>query len=330
MRKTLLISLLSLCLLSSTFAEGGDQKNTRQEYIERWRVTAIEHMFEHNIPASITLAQGMLESGNGNSTLTRKANNHFGIKCHGWDGPGYYMDDDAKDECFRVYKNAEQSFEDHSQFLKKRRYEDLFKLKPTDYKGWAKGLKRAGYATHPEYAHRLIKLIEENKLYEYDRYSEKDLMALKKKSNYSAPEEEELIFASTTSAVSKKSTKKLSGSNEIVIGIGRQTMLHENNIQYVQAKKGDTYESIAKDLNLGRWQILKYNDLSKSDKIEDGDLIFIQPKHSKGKRKYHVAESGDTYWSVSQEHGIKLKKLLKRNGETSDKALKAGTKVALR
>jgi len=320
--------ILFFHFLQLGFATGDEKKFTRQDYIDRWRVTALKNMFEHGIPASITLAQGILESGNGNSTLTRKANNHFGIKCHGWDGPGYYMDDDKKDECFRKYKRAEDSFEDHSQFLLKKRYANLFTLKLTDYKGWAKGLKKAGYATNPEYAKRLIKIIEDNKLYLYDEYSYEEYLELKSKSKYDQEDEETTSIA--VAPKKRKSSKSADDSNELVFTMGRKVNKHENNINYIIAKKGDDYGRLAQDLNLGRWQILKYNDLSKNDPIKEGDVIFIQPKHNKSKTKYYVAKNGDTWWSVSQKFGVKLKKLLKRNEVESGKELQQGQKVQLR
>lgn len=312
----------------NSYAIGDESKNTRNDYIERWKVTALKNMFEYGIPASITLAQGILESGNGNSTLTRKANNHFGIKCHGWDGPGYYMDDDKKDECFRVYSNAEDSFEDHSQFLLKKRYADLFNHKITDYKAWAKGLKKAGYATHPEYAKRLIKIIEDSKLYKFDEYTFGEYTTLKSKSKYYQNEPSKEIV--DTAPKKKYSSSKKDPDKEIVYGIGRQIYKHDNNIQYVIAEENDSFEKIAKDLNLGRWQILKYNDLEKNDKISEGEVIFIQPKHAKSKTKFHKAVQGDTYWSISQQYGIKLNKLLKKNNAEEGQSIKKGQKIVLR
>lgn len=309
-------------------AANGNTKNTRQDYIDRWKVTALQNMFEHGIPASITLAQGILESGNGNSTLTLKANNHFGIKCHGWDGPGYYMDDDKKDECFRVYANAEDSFSDHSDFLKKNRYADLFNLKLTDYKGWAKGLKKAGYATNPEYAKRLIKIIEDNKLYKFDEYSFNEYLALKSKSKYHQKED---MTITEEAAPKKRYTGSTSDEDsELVFTKGRRVLIHENKINYIVAKEGDDYSKIANDVNLGRWQVLKYNDLEKDDKIYKGDVIFIQPKHSRSKTKSYTATKGDSWWSISQEYGIKLKKLLKKNNVEEGQKLKPGQKVKLR
>jgi LysM repeat protein len=317
-----------LLISNLSFANADGGKNTRQEYIKRWEVTALKNMFEYNIPASITLAQGILESGNGNSTLTKKANNHFGIKCHGWAGRGYYMDDDKKDECFRVYDTPEESFEDHSQFLLKKRYANLFKLKTTDYKGWAKGLKKAGYATNPEYAKRLIRIIEDNKLYKFDKYSFSDYLDLKKKSKYHQEDEVEAITKKTSKK--KRAIAQLDDDQNIEYIKGRR-IIKQNNIQCIQAKDGDDYKKIAQDMNLGRWQILKYNDLKKTDKITKGEIIYIQPKKSKSKTKTHIAKNGDTYWSISQQYGIKLSKLLKKNTvQNANQGIKKGDKIRLR
>src|SRR6056297_2259144 len=168
-RKPVLI--LAFLMLSNLVFSHGDkgERNTRSAYISTWKDEAIKQMREHGIPASITLAQAILESGDGNSELARKANNHFGIKCHGWQGQKTYHDDDKRQECFRKYRNANQSFEDHSDFLKKSRYAFLFDYEVTDYKSWAKGLKRAGYATNPKYPALLIRIIEENGLAEFDK-----------------------------------------------------------------------------------------------------------------------------------------------------------------
>jgi len=146
------------------------QNMSRSEYIERYKREAISQMKKYNIPASITLAQAILESADGNSELAKNSNNHFGIKCHSsWEGEKVYHDDDEEGECFRAYDNIEQSFEDHSKFLLKERYADLFKLNIEDYKSWARGLKKAGYATNPDYAKHLIRIIEDNDLSQIDK-----------------------------------------------------------------------------------------------------------------------------------------------------------------
>lgn len=326
MNRIIFISLLFIQVNSSSLAFGDENKFSRQDYIDRWKVTALKNMFEHNIPASITLSQGILESGNGNSMLTQKANNHFGIKCHGWAGKGYYMDDDKKDECFRLYDRAEDSFEDHSQFLLKKRYEGLFKLKQTDYKGWAKGLKKAGYATNPEYAKRLIMIIEDNKLFKYDKYTYSEYLDLKNKSEYKSDKKGKLAKSSPKKGTNFSDTD----DQDLEFIKGRKIHEHANKIQYIIANEGDDYKKIAEEMNLGRWQILKYNDLEKNDKITKGEVVFIQPKHGKSKTKIHTAQSGDSYWSISQKYGIKLKRLLKMNNVEADQKIKKGSKIKLR
>jgi len=325
--KRILIIILIIFQGGITYGElpDGETRYTRKDYVNMWKLVALQKMFDHGIPASITLAQGILESGNGNSTLARKANNHFGIKCHNWGGPGYYMDDDKKDECFRVYASAEESFEDHSEFLLKNRYAGLFKLKITDYKGWAKGLKKAGYATNPQYANRLIEIIEDMQLYKLDRLSYKEFLAMggeKEAKNKVAKEKDS----------TKKGTKKAKDDEleELVLIKGREVELSANKIKYVIAEQGDTYDKIANDLDLGRWQVLKYNDLEKSSKIKPGDIVYIQPKRSKASSAIHTVKQGESYRDISQLYGIKLKKLLKRNHIEHGSQPKAGQKLKLK
>jgi len=331
MRRLLFITLIliqTIAVLADAQSNAVPGRYSRQDYIEMWKMVALQKMYDHGIPASITLAQGILESGNGNSTLARKANNHFGIKCHGWGGPGYYMDDDAKDECFRVYKTADESFEDHSQFLLKNRYADLFKLKSTDYKGWAKGLKKAGYATSPTYAKRLIEIIEESQLNKLDRISNKDFLAM----GGSKKKKKDSVANSKTEGGKKGHVKKAEEGKveELVLIRGREVSFSKNNVKYILAKGGDNYEKIADDLELGRWQILKYNDLDKNTKIKSGDIIYIQPKRSKAKEPVHVIQVGESFWDISQHYGIKLKKLLKRNNIEPGTIPVPGKKVKLK
>ena len=168
------ITLFTLCASVMALSANAQDRLTRQEYIQKYKALAIEEMEIYGIPASITMAQALLESDDGNGRLAREANNHFGIKCKSsWTGMTISHDDDAKGECFRKYATVEDSYTDHSEFLdKSARYQDLFKLDPLDYKGWAYGLKQAGYATNPAYAELLIKIIEDNQLYHLDRGEE--------------------------------------------------------------------------------------------------------------------------------------------------------------
>lgn len=268
------------------------QNTTRKQYIEQYSQDAITQMHKYDIPASITMAQGILESSNGNSKLAVKGNNHFGIKCHNWEGKKIYEDDDKKNECFRKYDNALASFEDHSLFLKKyNRYAFLFDYKITDYKSWARGLKTAGYATNKKYAELLIKLIEENQLYELDKVKENQSM---------------------------------------IAESSRSVYLHPNRIKYIISKDGETLLEIAKDFDMRLWQLYKYNDIEKDYELTKGEKIFIQPKKNKGKVEIHITKGGENLRTVSQLYGVKLKKLQKRNKHLSSYKIKSGYEIKLR
>lgn len=314
-RQILTLSIF-LSLTYSGFALGDEKKNTRSQYIENWKDVAIENMEKFGIPASITLAQGILESGDGNSSLARDANNHFGIKCHGWKGKKVYKDDDAKNECFRKYKSAADSYEDHSQFLQKKRYAFLFNLGPTDYKAWAKGLKKAGYATNPKYPKLLISLIEKNKLYKYDN-------------------EVQEMAAKTKKVKHKKlAVKKPASESRDVITFEtaqRKVTIHSNKIRYTLAKKGDNVKSIAAELDMGEWQLKKYNDLDGRSAFKEDEIVFLQPKRNKAsKADYHIVEYGESLWDLSQEYGVKMKKLQDYNGIAKGDKLLIGMKFWLK
>lgn len=267
------------------------QEISRKEYIEKYASLAVKQMHQYKIPASITLAQGILESNNGNSRLAVKANNHFGIKCHGWEGKKIFADDDKKNECFRNYKNVLESFVDHSLFLNKySRYEFLFNYKITDYKSWAKGLKKAGYATNSKYPELLIKIIEENKLYQFDK-------------------------------------EKI---DENLISGKRNIYMHPNKIKYVISQNQETYETIAKSLNIKLKQILKYNDNNNLSVLKVGTKVFIQPKRNRSKQRTHVVNKGEDLRSISQTYGIKMKSLKKRNELILKNGLNNGDKLRLR
>jgi len=290
-----------------SIANGDDKPFTRSQYIEKWKDVAIDNMEKYGIPASITLAQGILESGDGNSMLAKEANNHFGIKCHGWKGKKVYHDDDKKGECFRSYKSAADSYADHSEFLQKKRYAFLFDLKKTDYKAWAKGLKKAGYATNPRYPQLLIQIIEKNELYKYDDGNQ-ELLAAKKE-----PKRKKFKLKKPA----KESTDVIT-----VETANRNISLHTNRIKYIVAKKGDNIKSISADLDMSPWQIKKYNDLGGRKDLEEGEIVFLQPKRNKSKKGYHVVEHGETLWDLSQKYGVKLKKLAAYNNlELSDNLL---------
>lgn len=290
---------------------------SRQEYIEMWKEEAIRQMYLYKIPASITLAQGILESGDGNSMLARKANNHFGIKCNNWEGETVFKDDDKKNECFRKYRNAQDSYKDHSEFLaKKERYSRLFTLRLTDYKGWAKGLRECGYATNPKYAELLIQLIEDNQLYEYDQYQyepEPVVVSTQKPNVNSSESPSSTIINAATTPVKE----------EVLV-------ISENRVKYTVAKEGDTFYKIAREHHLGLWQIYQYNDLGKDNVLMAGDVVYLQPKKNKAKTEFHTVRKGESMRDISQQYGIKLKKLHKKNQMPFDAAPKEGQKLRLR
>lgn len=331
---------------------------TQDEYIETWKNVAIENMNSHKIPASITLAQGILESSFGNSDLARYANNHFGIKCHGWTGNKFYKDDDAKDECFRSYTDASQSYEDHSLFLTSRsRYSGLFELTLTDYKGWAKGLKSAGYATNPKYADLLIDIVEKYELYKFDSPEaltvQKQEIAIvptqqpkqavqppvkneTKVENTLANSTLEKERAEKTDKTDKPTTAQNPVSKPEVIQLKstQHDVLKKNNVQYVVARKGDTYYRIAKEFNMGLWQLYRYNDFARNkDVLEEGDIVYLQPKRGKlmSKKNTVVADGAKSYREISQYEGVKLSRILKENNSIEADAIpKKGEVVALR
>lgn len=278
--------------------------NTREEYIEKYKSLAMQEMKRTGIPASITLAQGILESGNGNSRLATKANNHFGIKCHDWNGPSVRHDDDARNECFRKYRNPEKSYVDHSDFLtEKSRYAFLFELKPDDYKGWAKGLKKAGYATSPTYAKSLIDIIEENGLSKYDE----QVLAMNK-------------------------TKKGNKSTESALIASGKEIQFNNRVKFIIADSGDTYESLSEELYLLSWQLPKYNEKKSRDKLTNGEYVYLQPKRNKASvdNKTHVVKEGETLYSISQKYAVKENKLRKRNKLSEGTEPIAGSVIMLR
>lgn len=334
MYRSIIITLLSILFVNLSIA-ADDINAARLEYISSWKDEAILQMAEHKIPASITLAQGILESGDGMSRLAKEGNNHFGIKCHNdWQGGRMYHDDDAKGECFRVYKTAHESYEDHSIFLKKKRYEPLFKLDPDDYKGWAKGLKECGYATNPKYPQLLITIIENFDLAQYDKIG---MEYIKKNKIPNKAQTESKPIAKTDT---EKETKKGKGSKrnrddkedrmDITISHNRQVQLSENKIKFTIVKSGDTQESIANDMDMNPWQIRRYNDLSGDEKLKEGEIIYLQPKRNKGKEKTYTVQKGDNLWSISQKKGIKLKKLCDLNELEPDAQLTSGKTIKLR
>ena len=305
MKKLPFILLLFVLLPLSLIA----QKITPEEYIQTYKDIAIREMKTHKIPASITLAQGLLESGAGNSALAREAKNHFGIKCHkGWTGDTYIMDDDAKDECFRKYKNAEESFRDHSEFLTTRsRYSALFDLKITDYKGWAKGLKAAGYATNPKYAQLLIDRIE---LYDLTKY---DQIALGQRTDDEqlpdiAPEDELLELA--------LSPEDRSAYTLVDMTADKRFIYENNGVRFVYAKEGETPEQMAKDFGIKFKKFCDYNLLRRPDEMvfHSGDVVYLSRLRNKNwKAKKYTVQEGETLRDVALRFAVKPNQILKKN-----------------
>jgi LysM repeat protein len=292
------IVILIVSLFVSLFSVG-QKKYTRGEYILMYKDIAIKEMIAFKIPASITLAQGILESNNGNSTLAVKANNHFGIKCHkNWKGKRIYHDDDRPNECFRKYKVAEDSYIDHSKFLHKhKRYAFLFEYDITDYKSWAKGLKKAGYATHPKYDKILIRIIEENKLYKLDNSTKVKRNKPKQKTEV----KKDLLLADDV--------------DNYAINPFDNDIKTYNRINYIVVRDGDTFESVAKRYDMRTWQLYKYNELSRDARLIPGDRLYLQPKRRKAPigSDYHTIKPGENMYSISQKYGIKIKRLYKIN-----------------
>ena len=320
MKKVLLLfALLPLSLFA--------QRITPEEYIQTYKDIAIREMKTHKIPASITLAQGLLESGAGNSALAREAKNHFGIKCHkGWEGDTYYMDDDEKNECFRKYKNPEESFKDHSEFLCGRsRYAALFDLDITDYEGWAKGLKAAGYATNPKYAQLLIDRIN---LYELTQYDQIALGLLKE--NEVEPVDPEVVeeYFELAYAPEDKSVFPLADMTPD----GR--FIYENNkVRFVCAKEGETPEKLAEAFGIKFKRFCEYNCLKHPEEVifHSGDVVYLSKLSNRNwKAKPYTVQEGDTLRDVALRFAVKPKMIQTLNGINEGERLYKGQVIRLR
>ncbi|WP_165020531.1 MULTISPECIES: glucosaminidase domain-containing protein [unclassified Dysgonomonas] len=300
--KLIVLSVLILLPTISAFSQAKRYK-TYDDYIDTYKGIAIDHMKKYKIPASITLAQGLLESGAGKSSLTQSSNNHFGIKCHNdWKGEKVYKADDTPNDCFRKYKKAEESYDDHSRFLaEKPRYKNLFALEITDYRGWAKGLQQAGYATDKAYANKLIKLIEDYELYQHDRQG-KSASKIKK-------EEERFIQQNY-----------------------KHTPYKTHNLVYVLAQDGDTYEAIAVEFGFKPKDLYKHNEVPEGFPLKAGDLVYFEKKKSKADKPYyeHTVQVGESMHSISQLYGIKVKNLYKMNKKDFEYVPEEGDVLKLR
>lgn len=295
----------------------------RQEYIKTYQDLAIREMKRTGVPASITIAQALLESDNGNSTLARKAHNHFGIKCHStWRGGTVRHHDDRRNECFRKYGSVYDSYRDHSDFLVEgRRYQFLFDLDLTDYQGWSKGLQKSGYATSKTYARLLIKIIEDNQLYVLDQGVRRPdaigNVTQTKSSSHGAAEPQ---------------SEELADVDEFTIRMGKGRIHSRNRIEYVLVRKGETLRSLTKTFEKLPWELPRYNDLARGTTLEPGQIIYLQPKRSRAEvgNDFHMVKKGETMHHISQQYGIKLDKLYDRNNMEKGTEPQVGTKLWLR
>lgn len=309
-----------LLVLMTVLLSIGAAKNPKLDYIDKYSDLAIKEMKRTGVPASITLAQGILESNAGQSVLATKGNNHFGIKCHNdWRGKTMKMDDNAPKECFRVYPNAEASFRDHSDFLRSRdRYKTLFELKQTDYKGWARGLKKAGYATDPGYADKLITLIEDYELYRFDKgvkVSVKPPLEI---------EEPKVVQLEPRPGMKYQESVTFSTARKVY---------SQNGVPFVYAEAGETYASIAASNGLFLKELLKFNDYEQEVALEPGTMVYLARKKAQGPagvNKYVVEKDGETLRNIAQRFGIRYAALQKLNIVLYGKTLEEGDTVILR
>ncbi len=353
------------------------QGTPQERYIQKWAPTAVREMYRSGVPASITLAQGILESRYGLSSLASEGNNHFGIKCHkDWKGKSMRYDDDARGECFRVYDSADESFQDHSDFLRYRdRYKFLFDLKTTDYKGWAYGLKKAGYATDPNYPAKLIKYIEDYNLYEYDTmtYEESERVAESMEKNAEVACGDSDVDSGRKSASVKKEKSKRekakkdrkarrvrrkrvkdeavsdvipasplsleepkridkSGLEVFSFSLTREAY-SRNGVPFITSVEGETYSSIARSYHLYLNELLRFNDLTRSEELLPGTVVYLQAKKNqseKGLDKYIVGEDGESLRDICQRFAVKMSSVMKMNGFHAGYELREGDTVILR
>lgn len=328
MKKILDILLLLVITINFSFAQSN---SPIQEYINKYKEIAINEEIRTGVPASITLAQGILESGAGQSKLSISSNNHFGIKCkNDWKGATVYHDDDIKNECFRSYPCVEDSYRDHSDFLKSRpHYSFLFDLDVTDFEGWCKGLKKAGYATDPSYAYLLMKVIRENDLQQYT------LMAVNRVNNWSdniaiTKAQPEMHTVTPNSVLDNSETVVEEGpvefSNKFPDGIFKH-----NQLKCIYLKAGASLFALAKTQNLPYSKLLEYNDLNKKeDIIKEDKLIYLEKKLKKSNTKeYHIVLAGETLESISQSEGVSLESIIEYNKIQKGLQPQVGEKVYL-
>ncbi len=316
-KKIFQLLMMMLCGFASIQA----QVLTPEQYIEKYNGLAIREMKRMGVPAAITLAQGLLETENGNSDLVKKSNNHFGIKCKSsWTSEGVAHDDDAPGECFRSYKDAEASYRDHSNYLRGNdRYALLFTLDPTDYKNWAKGLRKAGYATNPKYPDILIKNIEQYNLQQYSLAAAGESLKVEP-GKYQ--DDKELPASKNGEESNPTVTIETNPRADVAIN-------SINGHKYILAKKGTSLLAIATQNDIDLSKLLSYNDLDTDGILPSDQIIFLQKKSKTGAKDYCIVQPQQSLYDVAQKNGIQLKYLLAYN-QLGDKAVvTGGTKLYL-
>jgi LysM repeat protein len=346
---------LFLCLFAALAAKA--QREKVEAYVATYKETAIAEMMRTGVPAAITLAQGILESQSGQSDLVKSSNNHFGIKCKTeWTGPKVYHDDDTKGECFRVYPTATQSYMDHSDFLKSRpHYAFLFKLDPTDYEGWAYGLKKAGYATLSTYPQKLLKLINEYSLQQYS------LDAIARLKNGEQPATSAAVLAQAEPAKQFIEVKAVAAPAAETGATATLAVVHEtaaapqaeqeapvvraavqksvaypagvftiNHTKVIYGAAGTSLLSLASIYELPLSKLLEYNDLAEMDVLDTDRLLFIEKKQKRGATDFHTVAEGENLYAISQLEGVRLESLLEYNNLKKDTRVSTGDKIYLR
>ncbi len=332
MKKNIFICFLVIALNASA------QREKVELYIQNYNEIAIKEMIRTGVPASITLAQGILESQSGESELVKKSNNHFGIKCKPeWTGPRAFHDDDEKGECFRVYPTAEDSYKDHSNFLRTRsHYDFLFKIDPTNFEAWANGLKKAGYATEKNYPQQITKLIKDYQLNQYTNQALNDMIKSNTESITSKPiatiisnpsteekeEEKEVITINNSSVTKNNSPKKTSNYPSTIFMI--------NQTKVIFASEGLSLLAIANQQNISLSKLIEFNDLNNIEILNQDQLIYLEKKQKKGINDFHIAKNGESLHTISQIEGVRLESILLYNNLQKDFKPIEGSKIYLK
>ena len=324
--KKVYISLLLAFV--ATVSLGAAERQTREEYVEKYKAIAIAHMERYGIPASITMAQGILESDSGNSRLSTSSNNHFGIKCKkSWTGDRVYHDDDAKGECFRAYPSVEASYQDHADFLDQSpRYDSLFAYPSDDYRSWARGLKAAGYATAPDYAERLVKIIESMKLYLLDKENGSKIYSAAKTATENTEKWWESNIATSDEQINPNAFRVTINAHK------GYSVYRTNHTYYIVAKEGDSFESLGKIFDISAKMLRKFNDVAKGATLKKGDIVYIEPKKKQwlGNAMQHKVVRDENLYSLSQSYGIRKSSLAKLNKLRSGEDFRKGDIVRLK